>query len=316
MQITKPSGLGNTTAAFGVTWRKLAVGFVVYGSGIILWSTPLFKWNWLAMIGYYVLASILIGETPTRRSMFSNTYGVVFKKPMKMVVSEFATINTIGHGIREVEYLPEFGIYASRLVTGQYALVYVVTSTLNRWSSEDEYAEHAHKMKTMFNNMEGMEGLQIVMKEDSDTGMLQLKKHLESREMEFGEGDDDLKALSNHRRTLLHLAATSEIARSVQQYAIIKVKPKNVRRVVSALEKSARLMRPAQNPIDIILATMGFEGGTMLTQEDYEGKGKKRERSKIASENGRMRKRESDKKAEREKAKKRPAKKTKKGRRR
>lgn len=75
-------------------------------------------------------------------------------------------------------------------------------------------------------------------------------------------------------------------------------------------------MRPAQNPIDIILATMGFEGGTMLTQEDYEGKDKKRERSKIASENGRMRKRESDKKAERNKTKKRPPKKTKKGRRR
>ena len=279
MRITKPTAAGNTTAAFGISWRKLTTGILVYGFGIYLCTTPLFIWNWLAIIGYFVLASILIGETPTMRSMFTNAYGVVFKKPIKMVVSDMATINTIGHGIKEIEYLPDHDIFAARLTTGHYALVYVVTSTINRWSTPDEYHEQAMKLKILFGTMDGTEGLSLVMKEDADTGMMQLKRYIQEREIEFGEDDDDLRRLSNQRQQLLHLAATSEEARSVQQYAILKVRPKNVNRVVNELHNTARLIRPAKNPLDVILATMGFEGGTILNEDDYSGKRKKRVRS-------------------------------------
>lgn len=291
MRVTKQSGFGNTTAMFGITYRKLATSLLVYGAGVGLFVTPLFRWNWAAIIGYFVLASILVGETPTKRSMFTNIYGVVFKKPMKMVVSKMATVNTFGHGVREVELVPEIDVPAVRLMTGQYALVYVVTSDLNRWSETKDFEDQATDLKQLFNVMEGSEGIDIVVKEDSDAGMMRLKEILDEREQPIDEEvDKDLYYMSARRKGLLVAAATSDVGRSVQQYVILKVKPKNVKRTTTALKKATRLIRPAANPLDVIMSTMGLEGGTLLNADDYAGKNKqKRAKSKTGTQGGRER---------------------------
>lgn len=277
MRVTKQSGAGNTIAVFGISYRKLATMFLAYGTGILLYITPLFSNNWIALAGYFVLASILVGETPTKRSMFNNIYGVVFKKPIKMVVSKLATINTFGHGVREVELVKDIDVPAIKLNTGLYALVYVVTSGINQWSTSDDYLQQATMLKQLFNVMEATEGIDIVTKEDSDTGMLSLKEMLDEREHFEG---DDFKALSDKRKHLLYMAATSDIGRSVQQYIILKVKPRNVKRTINALKKAVRIMRPATYPMDVLMSAMGLEGGTMLTPEDYKGESDTKERPK------------------------------------
>lgn len=258
MRITQPSHFGNTPIVGNVTYKD---AFVYIGSlvlGVLLFLTPMFRFNWLAIIGYIAVVSILTGRTPTGRSMANNLYGIVFKKPIKMVVSSEATINTLGHGVRTIEKEPDMDTYGVKLHDGNYALVYVVTSGINNWSGVEDYEKQALRVKKLFNVLEGGEGLEIVVKPDSDTGMMALKQMLEERENYEG---DDFERMSLKRRRLLETAATSSIGRSIQQYAVLRVKPKNVRRCVKALRGTARLIRPAEYPVDVILAAMGLEGG-------------------------------------------------------
>ena len=139
-----------------------------------------------------------------------------------------------------------------------YAIVYNITSGIGYWSSEQEKVAQARLMKSLYNIMEGGESLLIALKNDNDTGMLRLREHL--LEQENYEGDD-LEAMSIRRASLLYSAGASNLGRSVQQYAILLVKPKNVNRVVSMLKKTSRITRPATNPMDVLLSVMGFEAG-------------------------------------------------------
>ena len=230
MKITQQYNPGNTPLFGSVTYRDVAVYALSAGVGALLFFTPLFKFNWVAIIGYVALVSVLLGKTPTGRSMATNIYGIVFRSPTRMVVTSLATINTLGHGIRNIDIEPDMDTVGIRMTSGNYALVYVVTSGITNWST--------------------------VVKHDSDTGMMALKKNLDA--IEDFEGDDLLR-MSERRKGLLIAAGTSDIGRSVQQYLVLQVKPKNVNRCVKAMRDTARLIRPADYPIDILLAAMGFE---------------------------------------------------------
>ena len=177
------------------------------------------------------------------------------------MVTEEMTVTTMGHGISEVDYNnPNLDVAAFRMAgTKNYALVYNITSSIGYWSTDEEKVKQARNVKSLFNMLEGGEGLVIVEKQDNDTGMLKLKTHLESKERIDSE---DLEKLAKKRSQLLYNAGTSQAGVSVQQYAILLVKPKNVNRIVTALKKCSRVTRPATNPADVLFAAMGFEGGS------------------------------------------------------
>lgn len=258
MKLTKSSGFGNTSIVGNITYRMVGTYGITIALGIFLFTTSLFRWNIPAIIAYIALASIVIGQTPTQRAIMWNLYGIVVKKPVRQVVSRITTVDRLGHGVKMVEFRDDLEVPAFRMIDGNYALVYNVTSGITQWSEEDDYREQAEKMKTVFNVLEGGEGLQLVTKLDTDTGMLQLAKHLEENESFEG---DDLQALSNRRRALLHGVATQVKGRSVQQYAILKVKPKNLNVTRKALSQASRVITPATNPVDVLLSAMGLEGG-------------------------------------------------------
>lgn len=260
MQVTKQGGFGNTTIVGSVTIRAAATLVLAVLLGYALWQSPLFAKNWLALAAYIAFANIVLGHTPTGRNILTNIYGIVFKKPANMLVSEEMTTTTIGHGILEAD-LGNTGLDAVpfRMAgTKNYALVYNITSGIGYWSSEEEKVSQARLVKSLYNILEGGESLMLVEKQDNDTGMLKLKSYLEEKESFTG---DDLAAMSRRRGQLLYNAGTSEAGRSIQQYAILMVKPKNVNRTLTALKKTSRIIRPATNPLDILLSTMGFEGG-------------------------------------------------------
>ena len=269
MKLTQPSTFGNTPVVGNVTYRDVGVYGLAIGVGALLFMSPVFKFNWFAIMGYIALVSILLGKTPTTRSMLRHLYGIVFKKPIRMVVSDQATTTTFGHGYRNAVKTDDMDTYGILDMNGNYAMVYSVTSDLNQWSGESDYQHQAVKMKRLFNILDGGEGLDVITKKDSDTGMRQLKESLDERENFEGE---DFEALSRRRKNLLMAAATSNEGRSVQQYVILRVKPKNVRRSVKALRGTARLIRPAESPVDVLLAAMGFESGYDASREYMEGK--------------------------------------------
>lgn len=260
MQITKQSGFGNTSIVGTVTIRRAATLILVVGVGLLLLKTPLFRWNWFAIGAYVAFASIVLGQTPTGRNILTNLYGIVFKKPPRMIITDDMSVTTVGHGIREVRLdVPEVDAIPFQLAsTKNYALVYHITSGINYWSSELDKLQQARSAKSLFNILEGGESLIIVEKQDNDTGMLKLRETLLERE-DF-EGDD-LKRMSQKRAHLLHEAGTSDLGRSIQQYAVLLVKPKNVNRVTKALRNMSRITRPATNPADVLFSLMGFEGG-------------------------------------------------------
>lgn len=259
MKLTQQAGFGNTPMFGKVTYRDLAVYLGSGGLGILLAMTSLFRYNWVALLGYVAFVSIILGQTPTGRSMAKNIYGIILKKPIRMVVTSLATSTTIGHGIRAIEKEDDQEAYGMKMLDGNIALVYVATSGINNWSTYDDYDRQATQMKTFFNVLEGGEGLRIVVKHDDDTGMMALKEHLDT--LEHFEPSDDLQALSAKRKQLLVTAATSPVGRSVQQYLVLMVKPKNVKRCLNALKETARLIRPADYPVDVLLAAAGYEGG-------------------------------------------------------
>ncbi len=258
MKITRQSSFANTAVVGNVTYRMVGTYGVTIMVGLSLFMTPLFRWNIPAIIAYIAFASIVVGQTPTHRTILTNFYGILFKKPVKTVVSDLSTLNTLGHGIKVITFEDDLEVPVIKMYNNQYALVYNVTSGLTQWSTESDYQEQALRVKTLFNTLEGGESLMIVTKSDADTGMLQLETALS--EMEDYEGDD-LKKLSEQRRQNLINVATRDAGRSVQQYAILKVKAKNVNRCLKALKKSCRIIRPASNPVDIILAAEGLEAG-------------------------------------------------------
>lgn len=271
MKITRQTSFANTAIVGNVTYRMVGTYGVAIAGGIVLFMSPIFKWNWAAMIAYIALASIVVGQTPTHRTVLANFYGILFKKPVRMVISDQATLNTMGHGIREIIFENELDAPAFKMGNGQYALVYNVTSSLTQWSTDDDYRRQALQVKNLFNIFEGYEGLQIVTKADADTGMLQLEDQLKELE-QIGPDEDDLAKLAADRRVLLHRVATQEVGRSVQQYAILKCKPKNVNRCLKALRKCARIIRPATNPGDILLSAMGLEAGSEQREDPDEAR--------------------------------------------
>lgn len=261
MRVTGQGGFGNTTIVGNITIRMAATLLLSILIGIGLWQLPLFKSNWPAICAYAAFANIILGHTPTGRNLLTNLYGIVFKKPANMMVTEEMTVTTMGHGISEVDYNnPNLDVAAFRMAgTKNYALVYNITSSIGYWSTDEEKVKQARNVKSLFNMLEGGEGLVIVEKQDNDTGMLKLKTHLESKERIDSE---DLEKLAKKRSQLLYNAGTSQAGVSVQQYAILLVKPKNVNRIVTALKKCSRVTRPATNPADVLFAAMGFEGGS------------------------------------------------------
>lgn len=273
MQVVGQSGFGNTTIIGGVTIRMALTLVLVVFLGFVLWNTPLFHNNWPAAIAYAVFANLVLGHTPTGRNLLTNLYGIVFKKPPNMLVTGDMTVNTIGHGISEADPgNPNLDAVPFRLAgTKNYALIYAITSGIGYWSTEDEKVAQARTVKSLYNILEGGESLMVVEKQDNDTGMLKLEQHLLEHEDHDG---DDLAAMSARRASLLHNAGTSPAGRSIQQYAILSVKPKNVNRTVTALSKTSRILRPATNPMDVLLAAMGFEGGVEWCRTDTEGGGR------------------------------------------
>ena len=266
MKITSQSGFSNTAVIGNITYMDVLSYGVSIGLGVLLFMTPVFKWNIPAMIAYIALASIVVGQTPTKRAILMNFVGILFKKPLRMVVTTISTRNTLGHGVKDVVEENDLEAPAFKMMNGQYAMVYNITSGLNQWSPDIEYDRQAKAIKSLFNTLEGGESLMVVTKADADTGMLQLENSLMA--LEDFEGDD-LQALSDKRRDLLNRVATQDIGRSVQQYAILKVKPKNYNRCIKALTKASRIMRPATHPADILLATMGLEAGTEQVEPSH-----------------------------------------------
>lgn len=270
MQVVKQGGFGNTTIVGSVTIRTAATLVLAILIGWGLWQSPVFAKNWPTILAYVAFANIVLGHTPTGRNILTNLYGIVFKKPANMLVTEDMTTTTIGHGISEADPgNPNLDVIPFRMSgTKNYALVYNITSGIGYWSTEDEKVAQARTVKSLYNILEGGESLMIVEKQDNDTGMLRLQSYLE--EHENFEGDDLLK-MSQKRSSLLYNAGTSYAGRSIQQYAILMVKPKNVSRTVTALKKTSRITRPATNPLDVLFTVMGFEAGVEWCQTEERG---------------------------------------------
>ena len=266
MKLVKSSTFTNTPAIKGITYGRILAYLFVFVVAIIILQTPLGQWNWPIILAIFIAGYFLVGVTPTGRSMLTNIYGILWKKPLKMVVSEQATDSTIGHGIREVRFQEDLDVPTFRMTTGLLALVYTVTSSINQWSTEEErYQQHA-RLEGLFEMFEGGERLDLVVKQDSDTDMLRIADALLADEHFQG---DDLARLSARRQGFLHQAATTPQGRSVQQYAVLQVKPSNISRSIESLKGTSR-MQPASHPLDVLLAAMGLEGGLTANESIQE----------------------------------------------
>lgn len=267
MQCVKTGGFGNTMIIGSITIRMAATLILAVVGAVGLWHTEIFHANWIALAAYAAFVNILLGHTPTGRNLLTNIYGIVFKQPANMMVTQDMTINTIGHGISEADIMSQgMDVIPFKMAgTKQFALVYSVTSGIGYWSTDDDRIDQARAVKSLYNILEGGESLVLMEKQDNDTGMLALHDYLEENE-DF-EGDD-FEALSRRRLGLLKSAGTLSAGRSIQQYAILLVKPKNVNRTVTALRKCCKTIRPATCPLDVLFAGMGFEGGENLGRED------------------------------------------------
>lgn len=263
MQVVKTGGFGNTMIIANISIRMAATLILAVVGAVALWKTPIFHANWIALAAYAAFVNLLLGHTPTGRNLLTNIYGIVFKQPANMMVTKDMAVNTIGHGITEADTLSQgLDVIPFKMAgTKNFALVYAVTSNIGYWSTDDEKIDQARNIKSLYNILEGGESLVIMEKQDNDTGMLALHDYIQENE-EF-EGDD-FAELSARRLGLLESAGTLAAGRSIQQYAILLVKPKNVNRTVTALRKCCKTIRPATHPLDVLFAAMGFEGGELL----------------------------------------------------
>ncbi len=266
MRYVKTGGFGNTMIVGTVSIRMMATLLIGVLGAVALWKTPIFHANWIALAAYAAFVNLLLGHTPTGRNLLTNIYGIVFKQPANMMVTKDMAVNTIGHGISEADIISQgLDVIPIKMSgTKNFALVYSVTSGIGYWSTDDDKLDQARAVKNLYNILEGGESLVIVEKQDNDTGMLALHDYIEENE-EF-EGSD-FAALSERRLSLLESAGTLAAGRSIQQYAILLVKPKNVNRTVMALRKCCKTIRPATHPLDVLFAAMGFEGGEDLGKE-------------------------------------------------
>lgn len=270
MQCVKTSGFGNTMIIGSVSIRAAATLILAVLGAIGLWQTPIFHANWIALAGYAAFVNILLGHTPTGRNMLTNLYGIVFKQPANMMVTKDMAVNTIGHGIIEADTISQgTDVIPFKMAgTKNFALVYSITSGIGYWSSDEDKIDQARQVKSLYNILEGGESLVLIEKQDNDTGMLALHDYLKDNEVYEGS---DFEALSQRRLSLLESAGTLAAGRSIQQYAILFVKPKNVNRTVTALRKCCKTIRPATHPLDVLFAAMGFEGGESLLQDMVKG---------------------------------------------
>ena len=101
MQVVKQGGFGNTTIVGSITIRTAATLVLAILIGWGLWQSPVFAKNWPTILAYVAFANIVLGHTPTGRNILTNLYGIVFKKPANMLVTEDMTTTTIGHGDRK-----------------------------------------------------------------------------------------------------------------------------------------------------------------------------------------------------------------------
>lgn len=267
MRCVKTGGFANTMIVGTISIRMAATLILAVAGAVALWQTELFHANWIALAAYAAMINLVLGHTPTGRNMLTNIYGIVFKQPANMMVTTDMAINTIGHGIQEADIVSQGSdVIPFRMAgTKNFALVYSITSSIGYWSTEDHKIRQAVEVKNLYNILEGGESLFIVEKQDNDTGMLALHEYL--KENETFEGDD-FAALSRRRLSLLESAGTLAAGRSIQQYAILMVKPKNVNRTIAALKKCCKTIRPATHPLDVLFAAMGFEGGELLGKGD------------------------------------------------
>lgn len=277
MQCVKTSGFANTMIIGSISIRTAITVIIGILGAVALWNQPLFHdeemgVNWIAYIAYAALVYILLGRTPTGRNLLTNVYGIVFKSPQRQAVTVDMAVNTIYHGITEADTLSQgLDVVPFKLAgTKNFALVYAVTSNIGYWSTDEDKIEQARKVKSLYNILEGGESLVVMEKQDNDTGMLALRDYLaENEEHEGG----DLEALSERRLSLLESAGILAAGRSIQQYAVLLVKPKNVNRTVTALRKCCKTMRPATHPLDVLFAAMGYEGGESLLADAVKGGG-------------------------------------------
>lgn len=268
MQCVKTSGFGNTMIIGTLSIRTAITVILGIVIAILLWKQPLFHSeeegiNYIAYIAYFAFVYLLLGHTPTGRNLLTNIYGIVFKAPQRQAVTKDMAVNTIYHGISEADTMSQgLDVIPFKMSgTKNFALVYAVTSNIGYWSTDEDKIEQARAVKSLYNVLEGGESLVIMEKQDNDTGMLALRGHLQENEQFEG---DDFSALSKRRLSLLESAGTLAAGRSIQQYAILLVKPKNVNRTVTALRKCCKTIRPAAYPLDVLFAAMGYEGGENL----------------------------------------------------
>ena len=262
MWITRKYGFGNATFIGDWTYRTIANYLLVILGAWFIFRMPVFAWNWLVIVGYAALASIVIGETPTKRNTLTNVYGIVARKPLRKVVTDYATVNTIGNGIAEVLTVEGINMPILRTHNGYYVLIYTVTSHIGNWASMEELLAQSDDMQTVFTAMRPGERLQIVIAEDVDTGLLALADNHRKNDVITSP---ELESLSQRRITSIDTKADGQ-ARSYQQNVMLYVNPDNVRVVVQSLRECTRTMRPANNPVDVWLTASGFEGGVRVDE--------------------------------------------------
>ena len=173
MQCVKTGGFGNTMIIGSITIRMAATLILAVVGAVGLWHTEIFHANWIALAAYAAFVNILLGHTPTGRNLLTNIYGIVFKQPANMMVTQDMAINTIGHGISEADTMSQgMDVIPFKMAgTKQFALVYAVTSNIGYWSTDDDRIDQARAVKSLYNILEGGESLVLMEKQDNDTGM-------------------------------------------------------------------------------------------------------------------------------------------------
>ena len=262
MWLTRKYGFGNATVFGEWTWRTVG-SYIVVGLGAwFIFRMPVFAWNWLVILGYIALCSILIGETPTKRNTLMNAYGIVARKPLRKVVTDHATTTTIGNGISEVIQVDGVDVPVIRANSTHYVLIYTITSNIGHWTSFEEQQAEAVKRQAVFTSLQPGERIGIIVSEDVDTGLLSLA---DAHRRDDYTPNAELERMSRRRIANIDNKADGS-AKSYQQHIALYLKQENIRTVLQTLRHCVRTMRPANNPVDIWLSASGFEGGVLVDE--------------------------------------------------
>lgn len=262
MWLTRKYGFGNATVFGEWTWRTVGSYIVVLLGAWFIFRMPVFAWNWLVILGYIALCSILIGETPTKRNTLTNAYGIVARKPLRKVVTDHATTTTIGNGISEVIQIDGLNVPVIRANSSHYVLIYTITSNIGHWTSFEEQQAEAVKRQAVFTSLQPGERVGIIVSEDVDTGLLALA---DAHRRDDYTPNPELERMSRRRIANIDTKADGS-AKSYQQHIVLYLKQENIRTVLQTLRHCVRTMRPANNPIDIWLSASGFEGGVRVDE--------------------------------------------------